>query len=129
MNTTTRTARTTFTLRPLARNLLGLCLRQCSSPRTPFTNDARSYERDEGRCSFVDDRGERCCETRYLELHHLHPFAQGGAHCATNLALRCAAHNRLAAETDFGPARIAERRYAARHESLSRQLAADARGG
>lgn len=79
------------------------------------------YVRDEGRCSFVDERGERCGEMRYLELHHLEPFAKGGAHCAANLALRCAAHNQLAAEDDFGGDRMAERSDASRHESLSRQ--------
>lgn len=81
------------------------------------------YARDAGRCSYVDARGERCCETRYLELHHIEPFAKGGAHSASNLALRCAAHNRLAAEQDFGQAVVTERRDATRHESLSRQRA------
>jgi hypothetical protein len=38
------------------------------------------------------------------------------------LALRCAAHNRLAAERDFGKNRVVARRDAARHESLARQL-------
>lgn len=79
------------------------------------------YVRDEGRCSFVDERGERCCETRYLELHHLEPFAKGGTHCVANLALRCAAHNLLAAEEEFGADPMALRRDAARHESLSKQ--------
>jgi hypothetical protein len=58
-----------------------------------------------------------------LELHHLEPFAKGGAHATSNLALRCAAHNRLAAERDFGKDRVVVRRDAARHESLARQLA------
>jgi 5-methylcytosine-specific restriction endonuclease McrA len=79
------------------------------------------YERDAARCSYVDNRGERCCETRYLELHHLAAFAQGGTHHAANLALRCAAHNRLAAEQDFGQALVTARSDAVRHESLWRQ--------
>jgi 5-methylcytosine-specific restriction endonuclease McrA len=80
------------------------------------------YERDAGRCTYVDVRGERCCETRFLELHHLHPFAKGGPHDASNLAVRCMAHNRLAAEQDFGQELIAERREGARHEAQSRQI-------
>jgi hypothetical protein len=80
------------------------------------------YQRDAGRCSYVDSRGWRCCETRYLELHHLEPFAKGGAHATSNLTLRCTAHNRLAAERDFGQGRTVTRRDAARHESLARQL-------
>jgi hypothetical protein len=73
--------------------------------------------RDAGRCNYVDERGERCRETRYLELHHLQAFAQAGQHVATNLALRCAAHNALAAEEDFGRAVIERKRHAARHDS------------
>jgi hypothetical protein len=60
----------------------------------------------------------RCVETRYLELHHLQPFAMNGAHVAANLALRCSAHNALAAEEDFGKNLVAERRRANQHEAL-----------
>ena len=67
------------------------------------------FQRDGGRCTYVDRRGEQCCETRYLELHHLQAFAKDGAHVAANLTLRCAAHNALAAEEDFGRDVIAER--------------------
>lgn len=76
------------------------------------------YRRDGGRCTFVDARGLRCFETHYLEIHHLQAFAKQGAHVAANLTLRCAAHNALAAEEDFGRARIAERHDATRHEAL-----------
>jgi hypothetical protein len=77
------------------------------------------FLRDTGRCNYVDERGERCRETRYLELHHLQPFARGGQHVATNLALRCAAHNALAAEEDFGTASIEHQRHLARHDSFA----------
>jgi hypothetical protein len=60
------------------------------------------FERDGARCAYVDDRGERCRETARLEFHHHQPFALGGTHDATNLSLRCAQHNALAAEQDFG---------------------------
>jgi hypothetical protein len=79
------------------------------------------FQRDEGRCSYVDARGERCCETCYREFHHLQPFAKEGPHVASNLALRCPAHNALAAEEDFGKEFIAGRRDATRHEALRRQ--------
>jgi hypothetical protein len=79
------------------------------------------FQRDDGRCSYVDARGERCCETLHLEFHHLQPFAKGGPHLASNLTLRCAAHNALAAEEDFGREAIAELRNAPRHEALRRQ--------
>jgi hypothetical protein len=91
----------------------------------PATERREVYRRDGGRCTYVDARGERCCETRYLELHHLEPFAVGGLNRASNLALRCAAHNALAAEEDLGRESMAARRDSLRHESLAAQ--ADAR--
>lgn len=37
-----------------------------------------------------------------LEYHHERAWALGGATTIDNLALRCRAHNALAAEEDFG---------------------------
>ena len=85
------------------------------------------YQRDGGRCSYVDHRGERCAETRYLEFHHLEPFARRGAHVVSNLALRCRAHNALAAEQDFGPELVAKKRDLQRHEALTAQGEANAK--
>jgi hypothetical protein len=79
------------------------------------------YRRDGACCAFVDARGQRCRETHYLELHHLQPFARNGAHLASNLTLRCVAHNALAAQRDFGPQLMAERRGSTRHEALAAQ--------
>jgi hypothetical protein len=56
-----------------------------------------------------------------LELHHLEPYGRGGANLASNLTLRCAAHNALAAEEDFGREHIEQKRAHARHESLASQ--------
>jgi hypothetical protein len=81
------------------------------------------YRRDGACCSYVDARGLRCTETRYLELHHLQPFAMNGAHEVANLALRCSAHNALAAEADFGKALVEERRRSSRHEALAQHQA------
>jgi hypothetical protein len=82
------------------------------------------YRRDGARCTYVDVRGNRCCETRYLELHHLQPFAKDGPNIASNLTLRCSAHNALAAELDFGSDFIARRRASARHETFTAQTRA-----
>jgi hypothetical protein len=60
------------------------------------------FNRDGQQCSYFDPAGRRCVETHRLEFHHLEPFARGGEHTPANLALRCAAHNTLAAEEDFG---------------------------
>jgi len=60
------------------------------------------WKRDEARCTFVDDRGQRCREQSGLEFHHQHPHARQGPASIDNLALRCRSHNELAAEQDFG---------------------------
>ena len=81
------------------------------------------FERDGGRCAYVDDSGQRCRETHYLELHHLEAFAKGGEHGEHNLALRCRAHNALAAEADFGREFMAQARDGLAHESFAAQAA------
>ena len=60
------------------------------------------WERDRGRCAFVDARGQRCRATSALEFHHVLPHARGGPATPANLGLRCRTHNQLAAEEDFG---------------------------
>jgi len=60
------------------------------------------YTRDQGRCTFVNNKGERCEATHHLELDHLIPFAKGGISEASNLRLKCKAHNLLAARNEFG---------------------------
>ena len=60
------------------------------------------FARDQARCTFTSDSGQRCGETSELELHHSRAFARGGEHTEENLTLRCRAHNDFAAEKDFG---------------------------
>jgi hypothetical protein len=61
------------------------------------------FERDGGACVFVDGAGRRCGTTSGVELHHVLPFALGGAHTAENLRVYCRAHNQRQGERDFGP--------------------------
>jgi 5-methylcytosine-specific restriction endonuclease McrA len=77
------------------------------------------FERDGGRCTYVDERGERCRETHGLELHHRHPFGKLGPHTAANVTLHCPAHDSLAAEHDFGTEHMARHREALQHETLA----------
>jgi 5-methylcytosine-specific restriction endonuclease McrA len=60
------------------------------------------WTRDDGRCTFVGRTGHRCASRHQLQLHHIDPFANGGPPTATNLTLRCSAHNLHAAEQDYG---------------------------
>jgi hypothetical protein len=59
------------------------------------------WQRDGGRCAFNGSRG-RCTETGLLEYHHVVPFAEGGDTSASNLELRCRAHNQYEADLWFG---------------------------
>jgi hypothetical protein len=60
------------------------------------------FERDGARCTFVDASGRRCESRTWLELDHRVPRALRGADDASNLSVRCRAHNRLSAEEQFG---------------------------
>lgn len=64
------------------------------------------FERDGERCTFVGDGDERCPSRTFLELDHIEPRARGGAGDASNLRVRCRAHNRLHAEDLFGRAQV-----------------------
>ena len=65
------------------------------------------WRRDEARCAYLGPNGIRCTATERLEVHHVVPFARGGQPTLENLALRCRAHNRHDAMTDFGAAHVA----------------------
>jgi hypothetical protein len=70
-------------------------------------------ERDGLQCSRVDAQGRRCASRAWLELDHRHPRAKGGGSNPENIRLLCRAHNRLAAEHEYGrdsvDAAVAER--------------------
>jgi hypothetical protein len=68
------------------------------------------WQRDSGRCCYVDARGRRCSATSHVEFHHKNPFARGGCHDADNVELRCASHNQYQADLDFGRAFMDARR-------------------
>jgi 5-methylcytosine-specific restriction endonuclease McrA len=67
------------------------------------------YERDGGRCRFVDEQGRRCTARHGLEFHHRHPVAMGGDHSPQAMALACklcrARHNLHYADSRIMPTR------------------------
>ena len=75
-----------------------------SSRHIPNAIKREVYERDGGRCTFVDGRGRRCAETCALELDHLDGFARTHRHEAARIRLLCRAHNQHAAEQMYGRA-------------------------
>ena len=68
------------------------------------------WERDKGRCTFVEEDGRQCREQNQLEFHHQRPFARGGDHSVDNVALLCRAHNGYLAEIDYGHEKMAKYR-------------------
>ena len=82
------------------------------------------YEREGGRCAFVDERGRRCQETGGLELDHLDGFARTHAHSVGRIRLVCRAHNQHAAELMYGPAVMEAAKSAARASKVTRSDAA-----
>ncbi len=71
-------------------------------------------EREGGCCTFKSDRGTVCGSQRGLHFDHIVPFARGGESTAENLRLRCAPHNRLEAERQFGRGFMDRKVYDAR---------------
>ncbi len=90
------------------------------APSRHIPNDIKRQvaQRDGLQCTFVDAQGRRCQETRFLEFHHLQPWARTKFHQADGLTLRCRCHNQHAARQDFGAQHI-EARVAARRGEKS----------
>jgi 5-methylcytosine-specific restriction endonuclease McrA len=67
------------------------------------------WQRDQGRCSFVDQKSGRSCESRHaLQIDHIHPVGKGGTSEVGNLRLLCAAHNQFAAIESYGAFKMQE---------------------
>jgi hypothetical protein len=83
-----------------------------SSRSIPTAVRREVFERDGGRCTYVDARGRRCGARELLEFHHVEPWARGPHHDPDRMALLCRAHNQRAAEVEYGRAFMDERRKA-----------------
>jgi 5-methylcytosine-specific restriction endonuclease McrA len=70
--------------------------------RIPAAIRRRVYERDGGRCTFVDPNGRRCSRVHDLVYDHIQPLARGGITTASNLRLLCSAHNQMEADRLLG---------------------------
>jgi len=73
----------------------------CPRPM-PASLKRQVYVRDEGRCTFVDEYGNRCPETGMLEYDHIDGWARTHIHDPDRIRLRCRAHNQHAAEQMYG---------------------------
>ena len=61
--------------------------------------------RDLGRCAFVAASGHRCNERRFVEFHHVDPYALGGEASVDGIQLRCRRHNDYEGRLYFGKRR------------------------
>ena len=68
----------------------------CASGRAiPAAVRRQVWQRDGGRCSYLDRRTGRRCNSRHLiEIDHILPYALGGGADPGNLRLVCQAHHR-----------------------------------
>jgi hypothetical protein len=88
--------------------------RVSGNPRSPAAEVKRGVAaRDGGRCAFVAKDGHRCGERRFLEFHHVRPYAAGGRATLDNIELRCRAHNGHEVDRFFGPGKRYSREGAA----------------
>ncbi|MCB9084872.1 MAG: HNH endonuclease [Bdellovibrionaceae bacterium] len=97
-NGKTRTSALSEELRELNRNRqiqTKAMTKKANSKRRPVpaATKHRVILKFAGQCSHVDHQGERCRETKFLEIHHLKPIALGGGDHLENLTLLCSGHH------------------------------------
>ncbi|MGZ3721430.1 MAG: HNH endonuclease [Bdellovibrionales bacterium] len=65
--------------------------------RKPLMADEKhaAFKRDQGRCTFQDEKGHRCDSDRWVEIHHIVPVSQGGTNDPENLTTLCSFHHDL----------------------------------
>ena len=64
-------------------------LQKAASRRVPDAIKRFVYERDGGRCTFVDEDGRRCAETGGVEIDHQDGFASTRRHDPERMRLLC----------------------------------------
>jgi len=63
------------------------------------------WVRDLGRCAYIGPTGHRCNERRFVEFHHVDPYALGGEATVEKIELRCRRHNDYEGRQYFGKRR------------------------
>jgi hypothetical protein len=82
-----------------------------SRARDPRARDASAavkravWVRDLGRCAYIGPSGHRCNERRFVEFHHVDPYALGGEATVEKIELRCRRHNDYEGRLYFGKRR------------------------
>ncbi len=70
---------------------------QSNNERTAIPASIRHEvtKRDNGQCTYIDQKGKRCEQTKWVDLHHKQAVADGGEHSADNILTLCRQHHRL----------------------------------
>jgi 5-methylcytosine-specific restriction endonuclease McrA len=64
----------------------------------PIEVKRKVYQRDEGKCQYVDPvTGRKCLSTHAIQYGHIIPFAMNGPNTVENIRIECRVHNRLLA--------------------------------
>ena len=85
------------------------------------------WERDQGRCTFVSESGQRCSSRALPEFDHIDPVARGGEATVEGMQLLCRAHNQYAAECTFGTEFMNDKREESRRAAAQARVAAEAK--
>ena len=86
------------------------------------------WQRDQGQCTFVSERGQRCGARKFVEFDHVAAVARGGQATVECVRLLCRGHNQLEAERAFGTEFMNDKREEARRAAArTRAAAAEAR--
>jgi len=83
---------------------------QADSRHMPMAIRRAAYERDGGRCAYVDPEGRRCEARAFVELDHTEGFARTRQHDAGSTRLLCKPHNQHAADRMYGKAWMDDKR-------------------
>jgi len=68
---------------------------QIKRPHRPAELDHQIQLRDQGQCAEKDFQGNRCTQTRWLDVHHIIPVEHGGLDTLENLITLCRSHHRM----------------------------------
>ncbi len=68
----------------------------------PAATKEAVWDRDGGQCTYVSKDGHRCEARRFVQMHHVEPFARGGSTTVENMRLLCGVHNRLEGDQVYG---------------------------
>ncbi|MGK5090324.1 HNH endonuclease signature motif containing protein [Bdellovibrionota bacterium FG-2] len=55
--------------------------------------------RDQGRCTYTHENGQRCNQSRWIEIHHKIPISEKGTNTLENLETLCTQHHKRAHAT------------------------------